>query len=171
MVCVWVGKEYPESKENEVYWSGLHCQRMGLHPDSQVTLVAKISASCPPVPNMNMETQFGGNRKEWLYYFFCQAKWKHSGLVPQELCPSFSGIGRGLRGFLSSWRSCFFFFSFSLAKFQMPQLASDNSATRSCVPEVIIPWHSFWNIEWLQESVRGKVWQVQSIICSVSESN
>ena len=38
------------------------------------------------MPKRNTEKEFGGNRKEQLYYF-CQAKGKHSRLAPQELCP------------------------------------------------------------------------------------
>ena len=73
-----------KNTQYKVYWSGVHWQRMGLHPDSQVTLVAKISAFCPPVPNINMETEFGGNRKMALK--ISQQRGEHSRLRPQEPC-------------------------------------------------------------------------------------
>ena len=47
---------------------------------------AKILAPCLPRPNINTETESGGNRKEFLY-FLCQVKGKHSRLAPRELCP------------------------------------------------------------------------------------
>ena len=127
-----------KNTQYKVYWSGVHWQRMGLHPDSQVTLVAKISASCPPVPNINMETEFGGNRKERLYYF-CQAKWKHSQCL-KNCAPHSQEQGEvfyPLEGLAFFFFFFPFFFSCKVSKW--PQLASDNSATRSCVPEVIVP--------------------------------
>ena len=46
---------------------------------------AKILAPSLPRPNISIETESGGNRKEFLY-FLCQVKRKHSRLAPRELC-------------------------------------------------------------------------------------
>ena len=62
---------------------------------------AKILAPCPPMPNRNTETVWRQQKRVAL--LFCQAKGKHSRLVPQELCPLPWGIGKGYiaRGFWS----------------------------------------------------------------------
>ena len=134
------------------------------------TIVAKTLAPCPLMPNRNIATEFGGNRKEQLYSF-CQAKGKHSTLVPQELVPPFSGIRRG---FISSWGSCtlylfiFFFVFCKVAKW--PHLIF-RQLSRSNVPEVIGPQPSFWNAECYKRVQRGEAQQMQSLVCIESQSN
>ena len=103
---IFIGKSYAEAEAPILWPPDDKSSLIGKDPDA----VAKILGPCPPMPNWNMETEFGGNRKEKLYYFY-QAKGKHLRLTPQELCPPFSGKGRG---FISSWRSGLIF---SPAKF------------------------------------------------------
>lgn len=67
------------------------------------------------------ETKFGGNRKEQLYHF-CQAKGKHSWLVPQEL-----------REVLYPHEGLAFFF----IQVESEKLTSGGSATCFGIPEVI----------------------------------
>ena len=114
---------------------------------------AKILALCPLMPNRNIEKEFGGNRKEQLYYF-CQAKGKHNRLVPQELCPPL----RNKEKFYVLTKILHFFFFCNVSKW--PQLASGNTATGSDVPKVISPLPSFRNVEfykipWTEEPSRG----------------
>ena len=108
------------------------CPLSSLRCENSVSVaIAKIMA---PRPLMPAQWKYGHN------LFFCQAKGKRSGLAPQEVCPTFSGIGRGCT---SSWRSCFFVFLLPI--FKTAAAGSGNSAIGSGVPEVIGLWPSFWN--------------------------